>query len=307
MMSRGRADSWTADEIDRLRLDYPRFGETALLVRFPGKTRGMIRGKAIRLQLKRPPTAKVRRLRFDNPALAEARTVFPGRVRGAGEAPEILVSGRWHRKLGVRVSKGPWQGMPIFALTLEERATCPSYCQHWRSCMGSAMQWAWRVRRNADLVPTIARDLARLQGLHPKGFVVRLHILGDFYAAGYVAQWARWLDEFPALHVFGYTAWHPTTSTIGRAVADLAAARWNRFAVRWSTTEPGPDRAVTIWAWDPERSRDEWRRDGVIVCPAETGDTLGCGSCGLCWSQAARDKAIGFIAHGAPGRKRASP
>lgn len=178
-------------------------------------------------------------------AAVEGRTLFrhtvvePDLTRN-----RILVSGWNNAKVGKWVEKGRWAGMPIWCLTLEERATCPQSCHHWLTCYGNGMNWARRNRPGEALERGLEIELAGLQRKHPRGFVVRLHILGDFYSIGYVEAWGRFLDTFPALRVFGFTARLPGTP-IGNAVQDLARRRWDRFAIRVSQPAgEGP--------WNPE-------------------------------------------------------
>ena len=90
-------------------------------------------------------------------------------------------------KLGKRVTKGKLKGFPIFTLTLEERATCPASCIHWGDCYGNNMMNAIRYKGDQALLDQIESDLAYYQAKYPKGFLVRLHILGDFYSVAYVA------------------------------------------------------------------------------------------------------------------------
>lgn len=265
---------------------------SAIRAALPGLTNGAIAGQAIRMQLHRPSAPQsVRGLSSQHPAVVDGHTMFPTRVREAAAAPNLLAPGAWQRKLGAVITKGAWSGFPIYALTLEERATCPRECHNWATCMGNGMQAAWRNRHGVALERTLDRELAALQREHPGGFAVRLHILGDFYSVDYVRRWGEWIDRFPALHVFGFTAWDWLTD-IGAAVAVLAFQRWDRFAVRLSSREPGLMRAVTLYDDMPSPRPD------VIVCPAATGKTRGCNTCGLCWAPAARKKTIAFIAHG---------
>ena len=162
------------------------------------------------------------------------------------------------------------------------------------------MHFSRRHRAGPELVAQLDRELAALQRAHPRGFVVRLHILGDFYSVAYAQAWAGWLDRFPALHVFGYTA-RPRHTSIGAAVVSLRDRRWDRFAVRSSTVESAPASAVTI-----DRIPEAARVAEGIVCPAQTGGAETCGRCGLCWALAARDKTIVFVLHGAAGSRRPS-
>lgn len=225
----------------------------------------------------------------DNIAMRKMRPMFPTRVVRADEAPRVLVDGKNSRKIGDRVVKGPWAGMPIYTLTLPERATCPATCHHLADCYGNGMQWARRIAPGQELEEALDLELTWKQRAHPDGFVVRLHVLGDFYATRYVARWAEWLERFPALRVWGYTAW-PDNTPIGSAVRDLADRMWPRFAIRYSSREPGPQRAITVDAMEEAGE--------AIICPVQTGATETCGTCGLCWSDAARGKTIAFVRHG---------
>lgn len=212
-----------------------------------------------------------------------------GRLKSAAFADHsILTSGHNNRKIGAFVTKGKWKGFPIYTLTLEERATCPRSCLHWLDCYGNKMNWPTRWMADADLIPAIARDLRCVADKNPAGFVVRLHVLGDFFSSSYAKQWACWLDEFPGLRIFGYTAWLPDTP-IGKVVADLAESCWDRFAVR--TSNGDGDLRTTRTTYEPNASGE---LAGGIVCPAQTGKAECCGTCALCWQT---QRPIVFLAH----------
>ncbi len=246
-----------------------------------GKTPGQIAGMAMRLHLHFP--AKPRRVRPDDPMLTEGRTRFGNRVEQPGELG-VLKPGWYQRKLGRLVLKGPWKGMPIYSLTLEERATCPRTCAQWVNCYGNNMGMSVRYQHGPALTRAIHKDLVELQRKHTAGFVVRLHILGDFYSTGYVEFWARALDKFPALRVFGYSA-RQLSDPIGHLIAKLRDERWDRFAIRTSGGKSGPRTLVGK------------PRPTAITCPAQTGGTSHCGACALCWAPAAKNRAILFEAH----------
>ena len=307
---------WTEAQIAYLRASYPdksisireisdKLGRSDHTIRVKARTLSLSRRKGRPPAGVRAPERRFTEVKALHPervtglapghaALREGRTLFPTTVVDARDSQRLLVSGKNSRKLGDVVSKGPWAGWPIFHLTLEERATCPKSCQHWATCYGNGMPLARRHRHGADLEGLLDQELEGLQKVYPEGFVVRLHQLGDFYSVDYVRRWAEWLDRFPALHVFGYTAW-PLTSEIGGKLRILAAKRWDRFAIRTSAPESlGGMDAVTAWKM-PEGDHTE---EGAIVCPAQTGKTSCCGSCGLCWADAAKDRTIAFIAHG---------
>ena len=216
-------------------------------------------------------------LAADHYAIREASTLFRARRSRASEQPRVFKSGRHSRKIGSHVTKGAWSGMPIYTLSLEERATCPRSCSHWRDCYGNKMNWSVRLQPGKDLKEAIEHELAAFSEKHPSGFVIRLHVLGDFYNVGYVLFWRLMLRLHAPLRVFGYTAWQPDTA-IGRAVYETRREHLDRFAVRFSD---GPS--------------DYFRTgpDG-IVCPAQTEKTDCCGTCGLCWST---PKPIAFMVH----------
>ena len=64
---------------------------------------------------------------YDHPAIMAGRTLYPQAVRVAGDGGRwALKSGAHQRKIGADIRKGRWKGFPIFGLSLEERATCPT-------------------------------------------------------------------------------------------------------------------------------------------------------------------------------------
>ncbi len=239
-------------------------------------------------------------LRIDNPAALAGRSIFPMRVVATEDSPRFLVSGVNNAKIGKMVTKGEWAGMPIFTLTLEERATCPRSCAQWLTCYGSAMQWPSRWdHRDPLFLETLRAEIITTARTHPKGLVIRLHVLGDFYSVAYVKMWAEMIDRFPQIHVYGYTARREDADdeesrTIAKALIFLTNASPGQFALRFSRSEPGPGHAIVVEA-DPGLP-------DVILCPAQTKATETCGTCGLCWAPAARSKTIAFIRHGKKNR-----
>jgi len=219
-----------------------------------------------------------------HPAHRSGRTIFPSRVYDPDEVDRLLKDGHQSRKIGKIVQKGPRRGWPIYTLTLEERATCPRRCAAWSFCYGNNMQAAERIVAGEALERRLEGELAALQVRHPDGFLVRLHILGDFYSLDYVRLWSRAIDRLPALHVFGFTARCPEGDPIGRALLALASLAWDRFALRFSGAE-GPVMASRISDdGDPE----------AIACPAQSGATDCCATCGLCWQS---NRSIAFRRH----------
>jgi hypothetical protein len=232
----------------------------------------------------------------DHAAVVEGRTLFPGNVVGPFSSPRLLVSGKNNPKTGATVMKGAWAGWPIYTLTLEERKTCPRSCAQWQGCYGNAMQWP---RRNdafhEDFIAALAAEVITVARQHPDGFVVRLHVLGDFYSARYVLVWAHLLRMLPNLHVYGYTARRvdrddAESRKTAAAIAVLTSTMWDRFAIRTSHTEAGAERAIVV--------DEDPKSPDIIICPAQTEATEACATCGLCWAGAARSKTIAFLKHG---------
>ena len=264
--------------------------------RIMGLSAGQLEGKAMRLNLHygaRPPINWA----LDHPTVRAMRTRHVAQVREPTGRYFILKPGLHQRKLGARVEKGKWKGMAFYSLTLEERATCPEDCALLAVCYGNGMHNAARYRHGFALEERLLREIAHLEVKHHGlGFVVRLHILGDFYSVEYVAFWRKMLELFPSLHVFGYTAWSERTA-IGRAVALLRDEKWDRFAVR---TSGGHGDATTIVIDTPSEAHSNGigmasqRTADAVICPVETGKTRSCGTCGVCWSTR---KPVAFLRH----------
>lgn len=68
-------------------------------------------------------------------AIWDKRTLYLHAVRPDPNGETVLKSGMNSPKIGAKVLKGRWRGMPIYTLTLEERATCPTSCRHFASCL----------------------------------------------------------------------------------------------------------------------------------------------------------------------------
>lgn len=218
-----------------------------------------------------------------DPAFRSGRSIFPSRVYDPHEVGRVLKDGHQSRKIGKFVTKGPRRGWPLFTLTLEERATCPRSCKAFAFCYGNSMQAAERITAGPALEEAVWNELLALQFAHPQGFMVRLHILGDFYSLDYVKLWERALKAFPALHIFGFTA-HQPDSEIGARLWDITNSLYQRFAVRFSGLA-GPLLASQL--------ADEAHPES-IPCPAQTGATDCCATCGLCWHS---QRSISFARH----------
>lgn len=224
---------------------------------------------------------------YDDPALIEGRTIYVSTVRDVDEAGDLLKSGHHNPKIGKVVMKGKWKGFPIFMLTLEERKTCPRSCLEWRSCFGNNMHLADRWRHGPELEKYLVHEIVKLQQDYPAGFAIRLHVLGDFYSVDYVLTWHALMAICPALHVFGFTAHIDPASRITQKIAELRRT----FPTRWWVRFSG---AVMETMASEVVSMPEQASPGFIVCPQQTGRTLACATCGLCW---ASNKSIAFLRH----------
>lgn len=260
--------------------------------------------KAVRHQARFPnringDPANVLTLDRNHPAMREMRSMFPSRAFGADEVDRLLISGINSRKTGRKVTKGPWRGMPIYTLTLEERATCPATCSHLADCYGNSSHLARRIRHGFRFEYLLIDEVFCLAAENRNGLVVRLHVLGDFYSAHYVDMWTEFLRQIPQLHVFGYTA--RLEGEIHAAIVAMNDCFPDRCAIRFSS-DSSRAMGATVIQYHPVTARVE---EG-LVCPAETGRTRCCAECALCWSPAMRGETIVFIRHGNPGRPKTS-
>ncbi len=222
-------------------------------------------------------------------SIEAGRSVFHNRgVKPPSAFKRLLVSGHANVKIGNDVRLGEhFLGYHIYTLTLEERATCPSTCHHWRTCYGNNMPFAKRIAHGDELTARLEVELAELLAKPWPGILVRLHALGDFYSVEYVNFWILMLHRHPRLAVYGYTARKKHTDPIGRAVAQAKARHGRRFAVRWSDGGEAEDCTVSVRPGQPKPA-------DAFMCPEQTGRVDGCGKCGLCWNKV---KNVAFIEH----------
>jgi hypothetical protein len=219
----------------------------------------------------------------------EKRTVYPTSVRHASTVPNVLVSGKNNVKIGRTVEKGPWKGKMLYYVTLEERKTCPAYCLNYMTCYGNNMPFASRVVHDKTFENRLQNQVAVFSARHRNGIVVRLHILGDFYSREYVYLWGIMLARHRSLCVFGYTAWRPD-SEIGKAVRRVSRMFPDRWKVRFSNARKSKKLAIErSYTWQYGKPRPEG-----VICPAQTGKTPTCGTCGLCWTMA---RPVVFMEH----------
>jgi len=225
-------------------------------------------------------------------AIADSRSVYHKRVKSAAimGKTELAVKHSTNEKLGKKVQRGWLKGYSIKTLTLEERATCPASCVHWKTCYGNNLHLATRYAVDDHLIPQIEFSLFQHAAKHPQGFLVRLHILGDFFSVDYVKQWETWLEMFPNMSVFGYTA-RIDGDEITSELKRLKKKYGLRFAIRWSGDQSQSFAALSM---DDPRTVAKVEAKQAFICPAQTGKTSGCDTCGLCWTS---DKSVAFITH----------
>ena len=198
----------------------------------------------------------------DHSAVVNAHTMYRKNVHNIATYKHKVLKPSTNKKLGKRVTKG----------------------RYWADCYGNNMPFGHRFQ-TAGLMPRLELELDTLDKRHPTGYLVRLHVLGDFYSVSYVEFWAEQLRERPALAVYGYSRNHPGATVIGDALADARAELgFSRFSIRFSTLPSDTLSANT------EHNAGE---DG-IVCPVQLDKTDSCGTCALCWSAF---KPITFLDH----------
>lgn len=218
-----------------------------------------------------------------HPAVRNGGTIYGQRVQPAGTADRLLKSGEHNRKIGKMSVKGRWKG-PIYTLTLEERATCPRSCAEWTNCYGNNMGHAPRLFDDGTLEVRLAGEIAHLNAIHPRGFIVRLHVLGDFYSTSYVQFWRAAMATYPALHVWGFTARQPA-DPIGRAALEMMRDNLDRCIIRVSGGGLPELCAEVVTSADQASG---------IICPAQLDQNRSCATCGLCWTS---ERTITFLRH----------
>ena len=216
-------------------------------------------------------------------AIVEGRTLYSKNVHDLENYKHKVLKPSTNKKLGRKVTKGKLAGMQIYTLTLEERATCDRECEHWNDCYGNNMPFAHRVS-TIGLEKRLEAELDALDEKHRVGYLVRLHVLGDFHSASYALFWKRQLQKRPKLHVYGYSRHHPG-KPIGNTIASIRTELgFDRFAIRFSTRPEDNLSANT----EHNTTKD------AITCPVQLDKTSSCGTCSLCWT--AR-KPITFLDH----------
>lgn len=215
-----------------------------------------------------------------------SHTRFPTRVLRVADMTNLLVSGHSNVKIGRDVRKGKLRGYGIYTLSLEERATCPTSCAHWRSCYGNAMPFAKRIdHTDPAFLPALADEIAHLCAVK-RGVLIRLHALGDFFSVEYVDFWRDMLVKHQNLAIFGYTARMPSEGEIGCLLLGLQSFG-ARAMIRFSNGRGTIMSTVSI-------KTEADCPASAFVCPEQTNKTRCCATCGACWSTS---KNVAFLEH----------
>jgi hypothetical protein len=152
------------------------------------------------------------------------------------------------------------------------------------------MRLAQRMPQGAELEQRLPHEVARLAKKHPRGFAVRLHVIGDFYSVKYVQLWRQLLERHPALRIWGYTARIDADDPIAAAL--LAWSRqdnWDRFRMRFSHAPLSLGVPTTKTVEHPLQVPAD-----ATLCPYEIELTKDCSRCALCWHSKER---IAFMQH----------
>ena len=217
------------------------------------------------------------KIKTSHKAIQEGRTVFVNSIKSSKDF-KILQLAKRNSKLGngkYIIKKGSWKGMPLFSITLEERKTCPKSCHHWGDCFGNNMFLASRISHKTSFKRNLEREVNDVSKRYPNGFVIRLHVLGDFYSVAYVQLWALLLKQHKNLRIFGYTA--RTSGAIAETLDELRKSFPNRFLLRESSNNSySPKRKTKSFA-----ANENFTGDGII-CPHSEKKTDSCLTCGLC-------------------------
>ena len=215
------------------------------------------------------------------------QTKYKKSVKPASD--NMFKPGKNNKKLGNKITIGMWKGMSLYSLTLEERSTCPSHCEQWDSCYGNNMPFAYRYDHTDPLFYTkLADQLASLSMKHESGFVIRLHVLGDFFDKKYVHFWRTQLFNLKNLHIYGYTHCR-SDSDLGAAIYTLNNVYKERCRVRFSD-DPKTYFSTSV----VEKSKQNSGRH-EIVCPEQLSAVSSCSDCGICWEST--QKHVVFLTH----------
>ncbi len=210
----------------------------------------------------------------------------PGISHRSGKETPIFKRSTTNKKFGKRTTwrAGSFKNMPLYSLTLEERATCPKDCKMYVPCYGNNTPFATRFKQGFELESRIADELFILDERHPGGYSIRLHVLGDFYSVDYVKHWELMLYLHSQLHIFGYTH---RTGEIEKEIDRVFLIFKERFNIlqsdKHSTVRPSALTEITPG------------HENLITCPEQENKVDGCLDCGYCTLP--NVKGVTFLVH----------
>jgi Gene product 88 len=219
-------------------------------------------------------------------AIATSRATYQHNIISddlSGYAPALLKPAKYNKKTGNGQNvwtRGPFKGLRLYQLTLEERATCDRACNAWDNCYGNNMPFAHRFNPlgiEKAFTRRLSKELDALDRKHAEGYSIRLHILGDFYSVAYVNFWAQQLTKRPLLKIYGYTH---RRGEIAEAITKTFTTFPGRFVIMQSDGKPGI-RPIALLETTPGA-------DTLPLCPVQSKKASSCLSCGLCANQSIR-------------------
>lgn len=218
-------------------------------------------------------------LTANNPVLAKAVTIHPKTIKSPLDTT-ILKSVAANKKMGNGgnvISKGHWRGMPMYQMSLEERKTCPTTCKQWAACFANNMAFAHRIdHTHPQFIELLGLEIRSLAAKYKHGFVIRPHVIGDYFSPEYAAFWIEQTALYSNLHIFGFTHWE-RHSLIGQMIYE-----WNKNPRVWVRfSDQGGEMSANV------------EGEG-FQCPEQTGKTESCLTCAACWSTT---KAVRFKRH----------
>jgi len=227
-------------------------------------------------------------LQANHGAIVNMHTMYRKNLYDAATYPHDIIKKSTNAKLGKKIVKGKWIDHKMYTVTLEERKTCTDECEHLLDCFGNNMPFAHRFKANTALTQKMDIELNTLDRKHPMGYVVRLHILGDFFSVKYVQWWGKQLENRPNLKIYGYTRNHITSKygkikAIAKEIQKIRIKYPDRFKVRFSNLPS-----------DNLSANSEHVSKQGFTCPQQTGKTANCGTCGACWTST---KPVIFLDH----------
>ena len=246
----------------------------------------------------------------------KTRTKYPKSIKRVDETKTVFKRGQ-KSKLGFDISVGDWKGMPIYNLTLEERVTCPKDCEQWDICYGDNMPFAHRIdHTDPSFYDRMNVELNIMDVLHIHGYVIRLHVLGDFFSKEYIVFWLLQLLNRKALRIWGYT--HNKRDTeLGKMIAELneTGKAFIRYSDDHCTSFNTRVKRDPVWSAH-KKMNNKFKREGKsqvfpiqtsipkynnqMICPEQVHpNKYKCANCGACWNPKLKENGttIVFLQH----------